>query len=255
VTSSTTATAETHEHQLARLEAEVQALRGQLHRTHRLATVGTMTAMVAHEFNNILTPMINYAQLAQKNPKLLNKAAARAADGGMRAATICNALLKITREDADRPVTIDAADLVNETLAAMGRDLARDSINLEIDVPKGLTLVASRVKLQQVLLNLILNARNALLGRPAPRQMLISFRRLDGDVIIRVHDNGVGIPAENIDRIFEPFFTTHPDDDSDGSGLGLAICHQIVHAAGGTISVDSEPSKGATFTVTLPATA
>ena len=251
--SSTTTTAETHEHQLARLEAEVLALRGQLHRTHRLATVGTMAAMVAHEFNNILTPVINYAQLAQKNPKLLAKAAARAADGGARATAICNALLKITREDADRSVTIDAADLVNETLAAMGRDLARDSIDLDIDVPKGLALIAPRVELQQVLLNLILNARDALLARPAPRQMLISFQRLNGDVIVRVGDNGVGIPAENIDRIFEPFFTTHADDDSDGSGLGLAICHQIIHAIGGTISVESEPSKGATFTVTLPA--
>lgn len=253
MTSSITATAQTHEHQLARLEAEVQALREQLRRAHRLATVGTMAAMVAHEFNNILTPVISYAQLAQKNPKLLNKAAVRAADGGIRATTICNALLKITREDADRPVTIDAADLINETLAAMGRDLASDSIDLQIDVPKDLTLVAPRVELQQVLLNLILNARDALLARPAPRQMLISFRRRAGDVIVRVRDNGIGIPPENIDRIFEPFFTTHPDDESNGSGLGLAICHQIVHAAGGTISVDSEPSKGATFTVTLPA--
>ena len=131
--------------------------------------------------------------------------------------------------------------------------LPRDSIDLDIDVPKGLALIAPRVELQQVLLNLILNARDALLARPAPRQMLISFQRLNGDVIVRVGDNSVGIPAENIDRIFEPFFTTHADDDSDGSGLGLAICHQIIHAIGGTISVESEPSKGATFTVTLPA--
>ena len=249
-----TATKTTHEEQLARLHAEVAGLRDQLHRAQRLAAVGTMTAMVAHEFNNILTPVVNYAHLAQKNPTLMSKAVARAADGGERAATICNALLRMTREDPGRPVQINAPELVNETLAIMGRDLARDSIDLKIDVAPDLTFTAPRVQLQQALLNLVLNARQALLAADAPRRMEISCRRDGTDVLIRVRDNGVGIPPENMERIFDPFFTTrHGDGASRGTGLGLAVCRQIVHALGGTISVDSQVSKGATFTVTLPA--
>ena len=252
--SSTTPTAETHEHQLARLEAEVLALRGQLHRTQRLATVGTMTAMVAHEFNNILTPIISYADLARKNPDMVPKALARAADGGQRARDISSAIMGIACGDSGDPVQLEVADLIAETIIAMAREPKRDGIEIIYRGPADLSMTTRKVELQQVLLNLLLNARAAVLARPTPRRIEIVADRCEDSVVLRVNDNGVGIEAPHLKRIFDPFFTTREptDDKPGGRGLGLAICRQIVTALHGEISVESTPGQGATFTLCLP---
>ena len=242
------------ERQMSALRAEMAALRGQLWRAQRLATVGTMTAMVAHEFNNILTPIINYAQLASRNPKMLGKAVARAADGGRRATRICKAILGITRQDDDEPETFRLVELVQQTLDAIARPLVRDRIELLIDIPADLSMTARRIELQQVLLNLLINARSAVLSRAPLRQIEVTAHRDEGKVLIRVGDNGEGICRRHIGQIFQPFFSTkHPDADADGGhGLGLTICLEIITAMDGTISADSEPGQGATFTIVLP---
>lgn len=240
--------------QLAKLRGQVAALRSQLARAQRLATMGTMTAMVAHEFNNILTPIINYAQLAKMNPKLADKAIDRAADGGRRAACICNAILGMTREAA-QPARIDLAELVADTLCAMAREPQKDGIELRVSIPPDLDLVGRRVELQQVLLNLLINARAAVLGKPGLRRIEITAST-NGDIArICVQDNGTGIEPKNLAKIFEPFFTTKTGGDDGGSGLGLAICRQILTDMGGEISVSSEPGEGAAFTVSVPLTA
>jgi signal transduction histidine kinase len=246
--------AETPQEKLHRLTAEVSALRRQLRAAQRLATVGTMTAIVSHELNNILTPIISYAQMAQKNPALVAKAISRAAEGGQRAASICKAILGLTREDADGPNRLGLADVVTDMLEAMVRDPKRDCIDLRVRVPADLTLNTRRAELQQVLLNLLLNARAAVLEKSGPRHIDISARRRNGTVEISVADNGVGIAPEHIDSIFEPFFTTKTGDNgaSDGHGLGLAFCRQAVEALGGEISVESTPGEGTTFRILLP---
>ena len=245
---------EDFQRQLAALRAEVLALRGQLWRAQRLATMGTMTAMVAHEFNNILTPIINYAQLAEENPEMLGKAVARAADGGRRATCICKAILGITREEDDQPEPFDLVELVRQTLDAMARPLERDHIRLVLDIPADFVMTARRIELQQVLLNLLLNARTAVLGRGSMRQIEVAAHPQDGKVLIQVRDNGEGICRRHVGRIFQPFFSTKRADDEDagGHGLGLTICLEIITAMGGGISVDSEPGCGATFTLVVP---
>jgi signal transduction histidine kinase len=237
------------------LQTENQALRSQLLRSQRLAALGTMTAMVAHEFNNILTPVINYAQMAQKNPSFSGKAVDRAADGGQRATDICKAILGLARDQQATPVTVNVADLVHETILAMGRDFHRDGIDVVLDVPQGLSFRTRKVELQQVLLNLLLNARAAVLAKPGTRRIEISARGILGQLTLTVRDSGVGIPPENLPRIFEPFFTTKSDDgnDGDGHGLGLSICSDILKSLGGRIAAESVPNQGATFTVDLPA--
>lgn len=245
---------EEYPEQLERLRREVDALRQQLRRAQRLATVGTMTAMVAHEFNNILTPIINYAQLAQSNPALSGKAIARAADGGRRASHICQAILGISRQD-EAPREAGLRELIDETLAAMARDPKKDGIELVVQVPANLALCTRRVEFQQVLLNLLINARRAVLDKAPPRRIEILGAKKAGRVALQVADTGVGIPPENLDKIFQPFFTTQqsPDKNSRGHGLGLAICKDIVTSLGGEITVRSKLGKGSTFTVLLPA--
>ncbi len=244
-------TQETHDEQLIRLEHEVDALRTHLLSAQRLAKVGTMTAMVAHEFNDILTPIISYAQMAQKNPKLVAKALTHAANGGMRATAICSALLGVTSDATDEQAQrIVLAELVAVTLEATAREPAKDGIELTIDIPDDLTLTTKPIELQQVLLNLIINARTAMLTGNGPRRLTISATQPNGRTVITVSDTGVGIPPVNMEKIFQPFFTT--SGDSDGHGLGLAFCKQIVDTLDGEITVESHPDSGATFTISLP---
>ncbi|MFB3894039.1 MAG: sensor histidine kinase [Phycisphaerae bacterium] len=243
-----------HREKLDALKAQVQCLRRQLRKAHCLASMGTMTAMVAHEFNNILTPIISYAQMAQTNPALVAKAIARAADGGKRAAAICNAIMSLTRCSQSAKERADLRELIDETLAAMARDPKKDGIDLKLDAPAGLTVNTRRVELQQVLLNLILNARHAVMAKPGPRSIQVKAEGSDGKVVIRVADNGVGIAPQNFKRIFEPFYTTRGGNGNGaGHGLGLTICKDIVKSLGGRITVRSAVGQGATFTVALPA--
>jgi signal transduction histidine kinase len=252
-TTTTTPRAQTYPEQLAKLNAEVASLREQLRRAQRLAAVGTMTAMVAHEFNNILTPIINYARMARTNPKFTGKAIDRAADGGEKASSICKAILGLTGPESSAQA-VSVAELICETLAAMGREPAKDGIDLVVEAPPDLTIRARRVELGQVLLNLVINARAAVLVKPGPRRIQIGARRERGFVFIEVGDNGVGIAPENIEKIFHPFFTTKQSQDGGdkGHGLGLTICRDIVTAMGGDISVSSKLGEGTTFAVRLP---
>jgi len=243
-----------HDEKLAELEAQVKALRQQLHRAQQLATVGTMTAMVAHEFNNILTPIINYAQLAQKNPSLVNKALTRAAEGGARATDICRALLGVTQPHNDTQREICLIALVRQALQAMARQPEKDRIELQICIPEDLTITTRPVELQQVLMNLLINARSAVLAAAGPSEIEISAEKKQDCTVICVSDNGLGISPENLKRIFEPFFSTKdaPDGESQGYGLGLAFCQEIVSDLGGSISTESALSEGTTFTLRLP---
>lgn len=250
---------ETHSDRLVGLEAEVLALQEQLRHAQRLATIGTMTAMVAHEFNNILTPIINYAHLAGKNPAMIKKAIAHAANGGQRASVICQSILGMTNSQSSEPRRVNVAELFDETLSTLAREPSKDLIEITIDVDKKLDIHVRRIELQQVLLNLIINARTAVLAtRVGTRRIDISAHREKGLVVIEVSDTGGGIPAKNLQKIFEPFFTTcskespNPAQTPQGHGLGLAICREIINSADGTISVKSTPNQGTTFTIRLP---
>jgi len=242
-----------HQAKLQRLEAEVAALRHQLRESQKLATMGTMTAMIAHEFNNILTPIINYAQLAQSNPKLTGKAIDRAADGGQRAMEICRALLNMSGPGENHPVQCNLWQMAEETLAAMARPMEKDGIDLVVDIPQDLTLVTRPVEIKQVVLNLLINARQAVLDGHGPqRKVEITARKEDGWVILQIIDTGVGFDESQAEQIFQPFYTTRSEDGS-GHGLGLAFCRQIAESNGGSISAEGRPGQGAAFTVQIPA--
>jgi len=219
-----------------------------------MASVGTMTAMIAHEFNNILTPIINYAQMARRNPSLTGKALVRAADGGQRASAICKAILDMTRKSSEEPEPVNLSELLSDTLQAMARAPMKERIELLVEAPADLVVCVRRVELQQVLLNLLVNARQAVLAVEDQRRIEVVVRRVDGRITISTSDTGVGIPPENMSKIFQPFFTTNNNSDGSGCGygLGLPLCKEIIESMGGEIDAVSTPGRGSTFTVQLP---
>ena len=209
--------------------------------------------MVAHEFNNILTPIINYAHMASKDPSLVGKAISHAVQGGQRATAICNAILGMTGERNLPPEAVNLLELVNETFSMLVRNPQKDRIGMTVDIDRELAVSVPRVALQQVLVNLIMNARAALQARDAPRWIRISARREGRLVAIVVRDNGQGIAPEDLEKVFQPFFTTCRSEGSlQGHGLGLAICQDIADAAGWGIGVQSTLGGGTTFTIHVP---
>jgi len=236
------------------LEAEFQQLRDGLTHSHRLATLGTIASMIAHEYNNILTPVISYAQLALADPDdadLMRKAVEKGLAGAERAARISSSVLGFTRE-TDKKDTAHLPETIEEAISCLGRDLSKDGITLTVDVPDVLVAI-SPLNLQQVMLNLILNARRAM---NHGGQLRITGKQEGVHVRMQVSDTGPGIPAEIRDRLFEPFVTRQADgidtgSQGKGTGLGLCICRELIRGAGGQIEVESLPDEGATFHLTL----
>lgn len=250
-------------HQFAELQARFDDLQAQLTQCHRLSTLGTLTSIIAHEYNNILTPIISYAQLALASPDdrgLLIKAAERALAGAERAAKLSASILGFARED-DGGAAASVRQVVEESIACLGRDLGKDGITLHVAVPE-VTAAISPLSLQQVLVNLILNARQAMI-RPSHRgrRDLHIQGRSEGDRLhLIVRDTGPGLPPHLRENLFEPFVTHTPASDAQtkGTGLGLAICRDLIHRAGGSITLDeasppsSDQPRGATFHIEIP---
>lgn len=239
------------------LEGTFRDLQRQVERLQRLASLGTVCAMVAHEFNNMLTPIISYSQYALQRGEgdLMRTALEKTLKNAQRLAGLSGRILGLATPDQMGPVVTPLRPLIDDSAACLGRDLEKDSITLVIDVPEGLSVRAHRASLEQVLFNLILNARQAMLDRPG--RLTIAARGAgDGKVTIEVTDTGCGIKQEHIGRVFEPFFSTKQHEtkpDRGGVGLGLHVCKRLMTDQDGDISVQSKAGAGTTFTLTLPA--
>jgi signal transduction histidine kinase len=239
----------------AELEArlhELETAQEQVLRAGKLAAVGQLASGVAHEINNPLAVIVGQAQMLRgrlTNPDHLERAHL-IQESAMRASRIVRELQTFVRS---RPREVTALDLrvVVEWVAALRKDAFRvDGIELVREVVGApVVVMADGGQLQQVTLNLVLNAEQALAGR-AQRRITLGIAEQDGWARLRVADTGPGIPPDVLPRIFEPFFSTKPV--GKGTGLGLALCHAIVHGHGGRISVETEPDRGAAFVVDLP---
>ncbi|MCS7034018.1 MAG: ATP-binding protein [Phycisphaerae bacterium] len=246
--------------QLSRAVAELTSLQRQLAESQRLAAIGTIAAVIAHEFNNLLTPIVSYSQYAlqslekgQPDLELIRKALVKSFQSSSKAGRICASMLALARgESTASPVEVQ--QLIDETLLVLARDPRKDGIALRVQVQPGLKVVGDAVQLEQVLLNLLINARQAMLGKGGV--LTIKARRAEAMAHIQVSDTGPGIPESLLPRIFEPFFTTKANVGSGepgGTGLGLAICRQIIEHHGGRIQVQSRVGEGTTFSLFLPA--
>ena len=243
---------------LAQKEEENRALKSQNMQLQALANLGSATCMIAHEINNLLTPLANYAALAAQNPddkKLAEKALDKTVRNCQRASKIMQSMLAMANGQKQQRETVSVNALVEEVFLCLCRDFSKDSIRVETRVDDTLQVSCVPVQIQQVLMNLILNARDAML--PGGGVLRVSATADGEHVDLIISDTGCGITPENLKNIFRPFFTTktgkgHPASSSSGSGVGLAFCRRIVDTHGGKIAVQSQTGQGSTFTVRLP---
>ena len=237
-------------------QQETEHLREQLLRAQRLSSVGTLASSVAHEFNNILTTIINYAKLGMRptsdEPGRL-QALEKILKGSQRAATIINSMLGFARNHSAVRETTDLIELVEEVLVLTDKDLSKHQVHVEkkyYDRPK---VPVVRGQIEQILLNLVINARQAM---PRGGRLLIEVRENKASQMaeVKICDSGVGIPPDQLRLIFEPFYSTKEPDEHGhgGSGLGLSVCRQIIEQHQGRIRVESLQGKGSKFTVKLP---
>ncbi|HWQ12209.1 MAG TPA: ATP-binding protein [Roseiflexaceae bacterium] len=244
----------------ARLEqalADLRVAQQRLVQSERLSAVGELVAGVAHELNNPLTAVLGFATILQQTaPADMQADIAPIVEGANRARRIVQNLLTFARQREAHLEEVDLNQAVRHVLGLYGYLLRSDGVRVEERLTPGLpTTLADMTAIQQVLLNLINNARQALSGWSGERTITISTRVLPADggagrLAVEVADSGPGIAPEHLPLVFEPFFTTKPV--GEGTGLGLSICYGIVTQYGGEIRAASRPGEGARFTVELP---
>jgi two-component system, NtrC family, sensor kinase len=246
---------------LATLE-QLKATQAQLVQAEKLSAIGQLVAGVAHELNNPLTSVIGYAQLVEEelragpSPRPPGEVAhdlRRIAEESERAARIIRNLLTFARQQGAARAPQDVVDLCQRVAALREYSFRMSGVELTTALPSRLPRVlADGGQLQQLLLNLVLNAEQAMRSSNE-RKLSITARHDPGAnaVELSVADSGHGIECANLSRIFDPFFTTR--EVGEGTGLGLSICYGIVRDHGGQIAVESRPDEGTTFTVLLPA--
>jgi signal transduction histidine kinase len=218
--------------------------------------MGALASSVAHEFNNILTTLINYAKLALRaegDEAARTEALGKILKGSQRAATIVGSMLGYARNSSTHRSPTDLAKLVEEVLILTEKDLSKHHVQVEKKFHGRPEAPVVPGQIEQILLNLIINARQAM---PRGGRLRIEVRENVPTRMaeISVSDTGVGIPPEQLRLIFEPFYTTKEPDEHGhgGTGLGLSVCRQIIEQHHGRLRVESVVGKGSTFTVKLP---
>jgi len=232
--------------------AEELRVAEQLRQTERLAALGELVAGVAHEVNNPLTGISAFAQLLLEDPLSdeQREAVALIKRESDRAGTVIRDLLTFARKTGPRLVSVDLNALIEQTLRLRSYALRTAGIELALWLDPTLRpITGDDRQLQQVLLNLLMNAEHAMTSS-ATKTLTIRSANERGRVVVAITDTGCGMSPEVQKRVFEPFFTTKPE--GQGTGLGLSVSYGIVRTHGGTLSVTSLEGAGATFRVAFP---
>ncbi|HEX6600112.1 MAG TPA: PAS domain S-box protein [Gemmatimonadaceae bacterium] len=232
-----------------------QRLAEQLLQQEKLAAVGQLVSGVAHELNNPLAGVLAYAQLLLASEAAQEAETRQAVETihheATRAAKIVSSLLTFARRQTSERADADINAIVVDTLALRRYALRAAGIELDVSLDPALPRTwADPFQLQQVILNLVTNAEQALAEWLGSRRIGVRTTHEDGDIVVVVSDSGPGVPDGENDRIFNPFFTTKPV--GQGTGLGLSISDGIVRQHGGQIRVESAPGRGATFVLRIP---
>lgn len=235
---------------LERLNEQLQAAHHTMFRAEKLAGVGTLAAGVAHEVGNPLAAILGYLELLRREEQDEERRdmLRRMREQVLRIDGIIGDLLAYSRPATDAERRGSIANAIDTTIALIQPQPRLRDVAVEVKVPADLPLVAmAEARLQQILLNLLLNGADAMEGEG---NMTIAATLREDDVDIEVTDDGGGITAEDLPRIFDPFFTTK--EPGAGTGLGLAMVERLVQDHQGKVEVSSEPGCGTSFTVTLP---
>jgi len=224
-----------------------------LYLTDRLASVGQMAAGIAHELNNPLTGVVALSQLLLETgaPNEMKEDLETIKKEGQRAASIVKSLLSFARSHTTSIQAIDINTVICEVLNLRAYEDKANNIeittHLAPDIPE---IMTDRFQLQQVFLNIVLNAEQSMTSSNGHGNLTVTTEQVNGFIRISFADDGPGIPSEIMNRIFDPFFTTK--EVGKGTGLGLSICYGIIANQGGKIYARSRQGKGATFVVELP---
>ena len=244
--------------EVARLRhaAELAAIRRQVLDAQKAATLGELLGTTTHEFNNALTTILKYAKmgLRHRDEPTRTKALERILSAGTRAAKITASVLGMSRTGSARFEPVGLEMLIEDVLVILEREMTKYRVQVEREFAPVPKVSANPSQLQQVLLNLLVNARQAM---PQGGRLIIrlSHDALLGTADLMVRDTGCGMTQEVMRRMFEPHFSTKsgPDETGKGgSGLGLSACREIIEAHRGRIRVESAPGKGTAITIRLP---
>ncbi len=247
---------ENQETSVAALQERISYLEEQIHRLQKLTALGELVGTTTHEFNNVLTTIINYAKMGvrHRDQATRDKAFEKIYASGQRAARITTSILGFVRNRSAGQEPIDLTKLIDDSLVLVERELAKYRIKIELQIEPAPPAMVNANQIQQVLLNLLINARQAM---PQGGQLTV---RLSHDPVARfvdisVRDTGMGIPPDKLPRIFERYYSTKTGPDASGqggTGLGLAFCRDVIEAHRGRIRVESSPGRGTMFVVRLP---
>jgi two-component system NtrC family sensor kinase len=224
-----------------------------LYFTDRMASVGQMAAGIAHELNNPLTGIIGLSQLLLENgiPTEIKEDIGSIFSEAQRAAGIVRGLLAFSRRQASTKQPVQVNDVLEEVLKLRSYDHKIKNIQVITKFDSALPeVLADRLQIQQVFMNVILNAHDAMLEVHNKGTLIIATEHVDQTVKISFTDDGTGIAQQNLRRIFDPFFTTK--EVGKGTGLGLSICYGIITSHNGKIYAQSQQGMGATFIIELP---
>ena len=229
---------------------QFEAADARLRELQPLANLGMAWAMTAHELNNLLTPIVSYAQLALQNPddtELSKKALEKAERLSTQAGKMLEKVMVLANPEKTQTEVRNLTALLEDVFGCIGRDFSKDKIKLVVAVDTELCVTADAGALRQVLMNLLLNARHAMRERGGT----LSIRACQeaGFARIEVSDTGCGVDPDKLHHIFTPFYT---DGKKNGNGLGLAFCQKVIESHGGCISVDSQLDHGTHFKILLP---
>lgn len=243
--------------EIQQAEHEMLILRRQLWHSDRVAHIGSITASIAHELNQPLAAILSNAQAAlrflDRGPPDLLELRAILEDvvrDDKRAAAVISGLRALMRRQDSPREKFDLRQIVAEVIELMRGELVERGIDCESNLDADCRVHADKTQIQQIVINLMMNAMEAMGERPASQRRLWVFVAPDstGGARVAVRDSGVGIPAEDLDGVFDAFYTTK----ASGLGMGLAVCRSIIEAHGGTIWVERNDDCGVTFFFTLP---
>jgi len=240
-------------------ERRYMQVQTELAHANRLAAMGQLSASIAHEINQPIGSAITYANAASSwlraqppNLEEVQQALGFIVESGVRAGEVIDRIRALVKKAPPLKAPLNINEAILEVIALIRGELAKNGISAKTQLADSLPPVwADRVQLQQVVLNLLLNAIEAMSGMTeGARELLIRTEQTHSDaVLVSVQDSGPGFPPESAQRLFESFYTTKPG----GLGLGLSICHSIIEAHQGRLRASANPSRGAVFQLTLPA--
>jgi signal transduction histidine kinase len=235
---------------------ELVALKQELMHAQKMASLGELVGTTTHEFNNVLMTIINYAKLGMRNKDepSRDKAFDRILAAALRAEKITNAVLGMARNRSEEFAPTELERLVDESLLLLEREMQKYRVQVRKEFTAAPPVRAIGNQIQQVLLNLMTNARQAM-ANGGEMVLRIAHDAKAGFVDLTVRDSGCGIPREQLPKIFNRFYTTKSGPDATGkggTGVGLSACREIVEAHQGRLRVESTVGKGTAFTVRLP---